>query len=77
MENLRDMKQKGRKAVGSRNGLAKLTEGDIPKIRALIAQGVMGKDIAVQFGMSRTAISNIKTNTKWRHVMNEEIKATR
>jgi len=50
---------------------AKLTEKDIPEIRKLIADGVMLKDIAKQFGVCIQQISKIKHNRRWNHVPHE------
>jgi len=54
---------------GSKNGCAKLTEADIPKIIALYQTGVLRqKDIGALFGVSQRTISLITRREKWRHV---------
>ena len=54
--------------LGSRHPLAKLTEDDIPIIRARLAKGDCQKDIARDFGVSAPAISGVKTGRTWRHI---------
>lgn len=53
---------------GSKNGAAKLTEADIPKIFALYRAGVRQQDIGRQFGVSQRMISLIVRREKWQHV---------
>jgi hypothetical protein len=53
---------------GSRNGMAKLKEEDIPKIRELLKSGMSQYKIAVQFNISRSAIENIKVRGNWAHI---------
>jgi hypothetical protein len=76
-ENLADMQRKGRKAIGSKNGTAKLTERDVVKIREFLADGMMCKDIAQRFNISSASVSDIKNNKKWRHVMDTETRVMR
>jgi hypothetical protein len=53
---------------GSKNGCAKLTEADIPKIFELSRKGMYQYEIAKHFGVSQTAISFVLLGKKWRHV---------
>lgn len=53
---------------GSNNGMAILTEGDIPEIRRLLNSGLSQYKIAQIFNVSRSAILNIKVNGYWSHV---------
>jgi len=76
-ENMADMISKGRKAVGERSGKAKLTEVDVAVIRGLLVNGLTQREIAIRYGVSHTTIGDIHRNKKWRHVMNDQIKATR
>lgn len=54
--------------VGSQCGNAKLTESDIPKIRASGKKGEAHKAIASRFKVSRRLIGGIIKRTRWRHV---------
>ena len=54
--------------LGSSHPLAKLTEADIPVIRARLAKGDNQKDIAQDYGVSHPAISGVKTGRTWRHI---------
>lgn len=77
-DNAADCKRKGRTATGSgprwqrargsRQGAAKLTEADIPKIRAAAASGESHRLIAIRFGVSRPTIWQIVSGGYWRHV---------
>lgn len=53
---------------GSSNPLAKLTEADIPLIRAALAAGERQVDIAGRFGVVQVVISSIKLGKTWKHV---------
>jgi hypothetical protein len=54
---------------GSKNGCAKLTEGDIPAIIALYRTGKFRQiDIGKMFGVSQRMISLITRREKWQHV---------
>lgn len=56
------------RAIGSKNGQAKLTESDIPLIRALLAEGLPHRVIAEKFGVHPGRISHIKLGISWCHV---------
>jgi hypothetical protein len=58
----------GTQARGSRHGWAKLTETDIPLIRARRAAGAFQRVIAEEFGVSRTVIKLVLKGKIWRHV---------
>jgi DNA-directed RNA polymerase specialized sigma subunit len=60
-----DKTVKGRSSRGSKHNKAKLTEKQIPKIRA--AKGTQ-KEIAARFGVSQQTICYIKSNKLWTHV---------
>lgn len=47
---------------------AVLTDDDIPAIRQLIKRGYSQRQIGALYGVSGTAISNIKTGKNWTHV---------
>lgn len=46
---------------------ATLTASDIPTIRALLASGQQGKDVAARFGVHKATISDIKMGKTWRN----------
>jgi len=53
--------------VGSRHGISKLTESDIPRIRAMRKDGQTLNDIAKVFGVSFSNIGRICRGSSWRH----------
>jgi hypothetical protein len=66
--NVLEASERGQLPRGSRHHSTSLAEGDIPKIRALLAEGVSEQRIAVQFGVGRGAINHISRGNSWRHV---------
>jgi DNA invertase Pin-like site-specific DNA recombinase len=54
-------------AVPTAEAPTKLSRTDIPKIRALLAAGHQGKDIAKRFGVHKATISDIKQGKIWRN----------
>jgi DNA invertase Pin-like site-specific DNA recombinase len=56
---------------GSKHPQAKLTEGDIPRIREMFEEGISKMRIAKLFGVSDTTILNILRGKKWKHVMSD------
>ena len=64
-ENMADAKGKGRSARGGRHGMSKLTEFDA---RIIIAAAEPQAKLAALFGVSQTAISNIRTGARWAHL---------
>ena len=54
--------------LGSRNGMAKLTEEQVAKIRELRAAGVGPTILAERFGVGRTMIWKIVAGKFWKHV---------
>jgi predicted XRE-type DNA-binding protein len=67
-DNNADRKSKGRYAQGEECPRAKLKSEDINPIRALLRQGVLQKEIARQFGVDQTTISDVACGHIWRHV---------
>jgi hypothetical protein len=53
---------------GSSQPCSKLTEADIPLIRAALARGESRSVIGSRFGVSRGAIGSIAIGKNWRHV---------
>lgn len=56
------------KTQGSRHVNAKLSEADIPEIRALLANGLPQTRIAARFEVSSTTINHIAHGKAWTHV---------
>ena len=67
-ENMDDKVRLGTKLLGSRTGLAKLHETDIPMIRAARASGERVGDIARRYSVTSPNISAILSGKTWSHV---------
>lgn len=67
-DNVADMIEKGRHAHGERHWKSKLTESDIPAIRALRAAGLSQQKIADRYGVSQETIGRIIRRKNWTHV---------
>lgn len=63
--NMSDRNRHGTSNRGDRHGAAKLTSHDVAAIRAEILSGRKLCDIATERGVSRSAISLIKSNKTW------------
>lgn len=57
-----------RSGCGSSQGMAKLTEAKVAKIKEMLVGGFTGRSIAKTFGVHYATISDIKVNKCWRHV---------
>ena len=80
-DNMQDCSRKGRKhgvygnangmrknpglLRGTKNGCAKLDEDKVRQIRSLTATGVSWSQLALRFGVSKSAIMMIVTGRKW------------
>ncbi len=64
-ENLADRVNHGTMTRGSRQGHAKLTESDIPRIRTLAKLGTNNTQLAKRFGVSRKAIAQVVSGKTW------------
>jgi hypothetical protein len=64
-ENLADRVSHGTMIRGSRQWLSKLTEGDIPRIRALAKDGMNNTQIAKRFNVRRETISAVTRGKTW------------
>src|SRR5580765_3037736 len=63
------MSAQGRAPRGERSGVAKLTEADVLRIRALDSEGTHTQaEIAQQFGVKGTTISAIVRRINWHHI---------
>lgn len=67
-ENNRDRTSKGRTAMGEKNGLSKLKDEDIIKIRKMHTMGISQQKIADIFGVFQTSISRICRCVSWKHI---------
>lgn len=71
-DNVRDREHKGRggweKRRGALNGRAKLTDGDILKIRAAARIGTAHAVLAATFGVSKSQVTNLVKGRTWRHL---------
>lgn len=70
-ENMADCVAKGRKPglVGEKHNLAKLTESQVKEIRARKEAGTTSqKDMALEYGVTQSAISEIILRKSWAHI---------
>lgn len=69
-ENLDDRKAHGTSISlkGENHLFAKLNDNAVREIRNRSALGVQGKDIALEFGVSRATVSEILQRKAWRHI---------
>lgn len=69
-DNTADMMQKGRGAVGVRNGRAKLSEEDVRTIRKIYRPGRGGgyRVLGEMFGVTRAMIRNVVKGWNWKKV---------
>jgi integrase len=67
--NQRDKTNKGRQAIGERNGRAKLTPEAVLEIRRLHARGTSLTNLAMAFGVSRRAIRFVVDGDSWKHLL--------
>ncbi|WP_420872710.1 HNH endonuclease [Paenibacillus ehimensis] len=67
-DNMDDMINKKRQAVGERVKSSKLTKEKVKEIRSLRKRGLMYKDIAVRFGVSAYHVKDICRFRVWKHV---------
>lgn len=71
-DNMRDMIRKGRRRPkeqrGEKNSSALLTTQNVKEIRERRAAGELVKNIALAYGVSRHAITDVCKRKTWRHV---------
>lgn len=67
-ENMADRTAHGRSNKGSRHGMAKLSEADIPIVRQMHRNGVAAAVIATQLGVGEMTIRDIVKGRSWQHV---------
>lgn len=68
-DNAEDRGAKGRTAKGEKNGSAKLTA---EQAKVIFHDKRLQKDIAVEYGISRSIVSNIKNGKAWTHITKNE-----
>jgi len=68
LDNMADMRSKGRQNRGERNGMAKLTVADVIDIRRRGAAGESQESLAMSFNVSRSNISRVLSGACWSHV---------
>lgn len=67
--NIADKMSKGRQSRGEQRPLAKLTDADVLAIRRRWdAGGVMQKDLAAEYDIGRSVISEILSRKMWKHL---------
>jgi hypothetical protein len=66
-DNTADKIAKDRHARGSRSGHAKLSDDDVLEIFTLLGRGVEQKEIGQRFGITQSAVSNIRRGVTWKH----------
>jgi hypothetical protein len=82
-DNVRDAWEKGRsnwqrhgnaKRVGVENGRAKLTPGQVQEIRRRFVSGMSAtREMAAEFGVTRTALNYIRRGEHWKSVPQEPV----
>jgi len=70
--NMQDSVAKGRRKIGSRQPMAKLSEANIPLIRAAWRAGFGPTEIGRWFGVTDTAIRNVMLGRSWQHVPDDD-----
>jgi hypothetical protein len=69
-ENMQDRNIKGRTAKGSQNGLSKLKEGDVKKIRNLYQkESYSFMELGQMFSVHPETIRNVVNGNTWKHVV--------
>jgi hypothetical protein len=65
LDNHSDMDARGRRAVGLKHGMSKLTAKDVHFIRA---SGLSSRKVADILGVEKTAVRNVRIGKTWTHV---------
>ncbi len=69
-DNMRQMSNRSRSVRGSASNFAKLDTGTVLEIRHRYSQGgILQKELAAEFGVSISCISNIVTNDTWGYLV--------
>jgi len=64
-QNQLDRHRHGKRGLGEHHHNARLTEGNVAKIRARLEAGELQRVIAADFMVTQSAISNIRTGARW------------
>lgn len=67
-QNLDDAIKKGRMAIGHRHGNAKLADAQVKDILKLCKNGTPQSQLARQYGVSQSIISDINRGVSWKHI---------
>ena len=69
-ENVRHAYHTGLKVgnIGEKHPLSRLTEDDVKEIRRKLDAGSLQQEVADEYGISQSTVSEIKTRRKWRHL---------
>lgn len=65
-DNMRDMVERKRQAVGERHGMAELTWSLVSAIRGRLAAGGKQRRVAEEFGINQATVSRIANNKIWK-----------
>ncbi len=71
-QNMIDMFESGRGETrrGEKSAMAKLTTANVRAIRKSVEKGISTqKDLAKQYGVSNTVISNVVNRKSWKHIL--------
>src|SRR4051812_19720575 len=64
--NAADAVRNGRRPTGERHPLAKLSDDQVREVRMALARDVLGRDLALKFGVHKSTISRIKYGVRRR-----------
>jgi hypothetical protein len=67
-DNMADMVKKGRQSKGIQRPSAVLTEEQVQDVRRLVAGGMMQKDVASHYGVTRQLVNYIINGKLWTHI---------
>lgn len=71
-DNIADRVRKGRSSGGSLPGIkqpnAKLSEGQVRRIRKLVVDGMSQEKVGLRFGIAQSHVSNIVSGKSWGHL---------
>lgn len=66
--NIADKVRDGTLVQGEKQWLAKINATDVSHIRQRLENGELGIDLAAEYGIHRTTVSDIKRRKSWSHV---------